>query len=599
MKTPTISRTNATIAWVLSGFLFANPLLAAPGPSPSSNSGGTAFPENLRQNIKHVLIIYLEGRSFDNLYGQFPRANGIAQASNKSQAQLTQKGLEQKFLFQPKVIGIPGVPVELDNRFNNKPLPNTNLPYDLQPFVSKNERQPDMLQEFYTEQYQINDHKNGRFKDDPKNAGGEPMSKFGAWSNNPGVVMGHYNTSDLAEWRLAKEFVLCDNAFHSAFGDSFLNHMWLIAARTPVWRWSWPIRSILVKLFEANVNGVNGVPLDPKTGSLNYHGLTRDPNLRGFKESNVDQTLEKGSENGNENGNAVCWAMNDISPLGFFPFRGPAGGLSTIDPTPPPPTVTVQPQTATFNQPNETRLSLQNYDTIGDRLDKAGKNWAWYSQGWNDAKAGKANYAFQFTHQPFAHFTHYALKTSPVPASPDGSKPAIPGTDSDGSKEHLKDLDADFFKDLKDNKLPAVSFIKPIGQKSKHPGIASLKEGDDWLNDTVTKIRGSDIFKDCVIFIMYDTNGGQWDHVTPPVIDNWGPGTRVPLIVISPFAKKNFVDHNQYETVSLLAFIEQLYKLKPLNTRDRDALPPISAFMGQPDKVPTSNPSSKPTLSPG
>ena len=84
---------------------------------------------------------------------------------------------------------------------------------------------------------------------------------------------------------------------------------------------------------------------------------------------------------------------------------------------------------------------------------------------------------------------------------------------------------------------------------------------------------------------MYDEHGGLWDHVVPPAVDDWGPGLRVPLEVISPFAKRGFVDHTQYETVSLLKFLEGIYHLPALNTRDATALAPISSFLGQPDLV--------------
>ena len=66
-------------------------------------------------------------------------------------------------------------------------------------------------------------------------------------------------------------------------------------------------------------------------------------------------------------------------------------------------------------------------------------------------------------------------------------------------------------------------------------------------------------------------------------MDRWGPGLRVPFIIASPWSKKGFVDHNQYETVSMLAFVEELYNLPPLSTRDANALPPVAAFLGEPD----------------
>ncbi|HZC35428.1 MAG TPA: alkaline phosphatase family protein, partial [Chthoniobacterales bacterium] len=128
-------------------------------------------------------------------------------------------------------------------------------------------------------------------------------------------------------------------------------------------------------------------------------------------------------------------------------------------------------------------------------------------------------------------------------------------------------------------------FVKPIGQDNEHPGYSTVDDGQYWVYETVTRIQRSPIWNQCVIFVMYDEHGGLWDHVSPPTIDDWGPGTRVPLTVISPFAKNGFVDHNQYETVSLLAFIEGLFNLHPLNTRDANASPPISPFQNQPDLI--------------
>ena len=76
---------------------------------------------------------------------------------------------------------------------------------------------------------------------------------------------------------------------------------------------------------------------------------------------------------------------------------------------------------------------------------------------------------------------------------------------------------------------------------------------------------------DTAIIITYDENGGFADHVSPPVIDRFGPGTRVPAIVISKYAKKHFVDHTPYETVSILATLEHRFGLAPLTSRDENA----------------------------
>jgi len=67
-----------------------------------------------------------------------------------------------------------------------------------------------------------------------------------------------------------------------------------------------------------------------------------------------------------------------------------------------------------------------------------------------------------------------------------------------------------------------------------------------------------------VIIVTYDENGGFWDHAAPPKGDRWGPGSRIPAIVVSPFAKKSYVDHTPYDTTSIIKFITLRFGLEPL-----------------------------------
>ena len=200
----------------------------------------------------------------------------------------------------------------------------------------------------------------------------------------------------------------------------------------------------------------------------------------------------------------------------------------------------------------------QTMPTIGDSLSAANVSWAWYSGGWNDALAGKPEKLFQFHHQPFAYFQNYA----------DGT---------DAKKQHLKD-ETDFYAALKDGSLPAVSWVKPIGENNEHPGYATLDAGEQWLAKLVDTVQNSSLWPDTAIIITYDENGGQYDHVAPPAGDKWGPGTRVPLLVISPYARKGYIDHTQMDTTSILAFIEYQYGLKPLGSRDASVANMTSAF---------------------
>jgi len=189
--------------------------------------------------------------------------------------------------------------------------------------------------------------------------------------------------------------------------------------------------------------------------------------------------------------------------------------------------------------------------TIGDRLSAKGVSWAWYSGGWSDALAGHPDPLFQFNHQPFAYYANYANGTP-------------------GQAAHLKD-ESDLVRAIRTDTLPAVSFYKPIGADNEHPGYANLLDGERHVASIIDSIMASKAWASTAIIVTYDENGGFWDHVPPPVGDRWGPGTRVPTIVISPFAKRHFIDNTTYDTTSILALIEHRFGLQPLGPRDASA----------------------------
>ncbi len=213
---------------------------------------------------------------------------------------------------------------------------------------------------------------------------------------------------------------------------------------------------------------------------------------------------------------------------------------------------TPHPGSATALVPNQTA------PTIGDRLSEKGVTWTWYSGGWNNAMLGHPDPLFQSHHQPFVYFANYA----------DGTP---------GRADHLRD-EGDFYADAAAGRLPAVSFIKPLGPDNEHPGYATLQVGQAHVADLVSAVQNSPAWADTAIIITYDEHGGRWDHVAPPTIDRWGPGIRVPAIIISPFARKAFVDHTQYDTSAILKLIETRWGLEPLSTRYAAAGDLLTAF---------------------
>jgi len=161
---------------------------------------------------------------------------------------------------------------------------------------------------------------------------------------------------------------------------------------------------------------------------------------------------------------------------------------------------------------------------------------------------------FQYHHQPFNYFANYA-----------------PGTAARAA--HLRD-EAEFIDAAKGGTLKPVSFVKPVGEENEHPGYASEHTGSDHLVDLLTAIENGPQADSTLVIVTYDEFGGQFDHVAPPagwrgVSDKWGPGTRIPALVVSPLLKHDFaVDHTSHDTTSVLATIETVFKVPPLTSRD-------------------------------
>ena len=109
-----------------------------------------------------------------------------------------------------------------------------------------------------------------------------------------------------------------------------------------------------------------------------------------------------------------------------------------------------------------------------------------------------------------------------------------------------------------------MSFYKPPGNLNSHPGYADVLSGDEHIADIVERIRKSPMWSHSLIIVTYDENGGFWDHVAPPKGDRWGPGVRIPTILISPFVKRGYVDHTQYDTTSIIKFLTRRFHLQPL-----------------------------------
>jgi len=118
--------------------------------------------------------------------------------------------------------------------------------------------------------------------------------------------------------------------------------------------------------------------------------------------------------------------------------------------------------------------------------------------------------------------------------------------------------------------LPTVTWVVPDLSDSDHP-LSLSTTGPNWVTAVVNAIGSSSLWNSTAIFVVWDDWGGFYDHVNPPISDWDGPGMRVPLIAISPYARQGSVTHTQYEFASVLRSVEDLFALAPMTARDKAA----------------------------
>jgi len=133
-----------------------------------------------------------------------------------------------------------------------------------------------------------------------------------------------------------------------------------------------------------------------------------------------------------------------------------------------------------------------------------------------------------------------------------------------------------YYKDLHDGTLPAVSFMVPSGASEHPPG--SIQSGERFVRGLINELMRSSSWKSSAFMWTYDDWGGWYDHVKPPVVDKWGYGFRVPALMVSAWNKKGYVDHDTSDFTSILKFIETNWNLEPLTARDRHANDLMESF---------------------
>jgi phospholipase C len=530
--------------------------------------GGTAAAGGAGRlsKIDHIVVIYQENHSFDNLYGMWEGVRGLRDAPRSRTVQVNQAGTPYQCLLQDDV-NLTSPPLSarctdtttgtaFTSHFRNRPFtiddyiapsdttcpaPGVFAPNG----VLKGQGLPggctrDLVHRFYQEQYQLNDGRQNRYV---------------TGSDAIGLTMGVYDTQALPIYEYLHQgghpqYAIADNFFQASFGGSFLNHQWLVAASNPVWP-----------------NALNDGSTDDLHSVVDENGMPTSYPLyvspgTGLKDTALTVSCNPPAGVPAAPAGVLCgdYAVNTIQP----PYQPYAPGT-----------------------PESRRLPPQTAPTIGDRLSGAGVDWAWYSGGWSNANgdidapgwtngtgptcsdpntAANAVFPncpdklFQYHHQAFNYYASLAPGTAARAAHLRDEKEFIAAAKSSDKSCNLK----------------PVSFIKPVGAENEHPGYASANAGSMHLVDLVQAVENSRCAKNTMVVVTYDEFGGQWDHVTPPgqggkrgPHDVFGPSTRIPALVIAPHLRGNFVvDHTQHDTTSIVATIERRFDLKPLSSRD-------------------------------
>ena len=517
---PTVPRSRALKgagAVIAGAGLVAASLTYASDQSASARGGA-----NARTPIKHVVVIFDENESYDHYFGTYPKA------ANTDGVRFTAK---------------PHTPYNknlvTDNAIANNP--NSTKPFRLTP----DEAATCSQNHNYTPEQKAMDYDTatGKAKMDkfPENTSKDTCSPlFGT----TGLAMGYYDgNTTTALWNYAQNYAMSDNSWDTTFGPSTVGALNVISGQT-------------------------------------YGGIAYD--------ATSDDTNPTPAANQTASG---------------FSAVDPSTGVGTVigDPDP------VYDDCADNNHTSTSNVVGMTGKNIGDLLNAKGVSWGWFQGGFapTTAYAGPGTYAkcqaahtniagasvtdYSPHHNPFAYYKSTANPHHLPPASE-----AEVG--HNGQANHNYDLTW-FDKVAKDGKLPAVSYVKAAAYQDAHPSNSDPIDEQHFLVHTLNELEQSPEWSSTMVIINYDDSDGWYDHVAPTILngsntsddaaickaaknsadpiagqqDRCGPSQRLPFLVISPYAKDNYISHQLTTQASVVRFIEDNWGLGRIGDGSFDA----------------------------
>lgn len=496
MKKPTQFVVRKALAWIA-----VISMMLSTAPTPANAAARDKDDSSTTTPIKHLVVIFQENVSFDHYFATYPHATNPPDEPTFNAKEDT-----------PTVNGLRGGLLTANPNLNPLNGAGATNPFRLDRSQAAT---ADQDHDYNDEQSAFDGGLMDLF---PLKVGtaGPPPSAPPAAVTTKGLVMGYYDGNTVtAIWNYAQHFAMNDNSFGTTFGPS-----------TP--------------------------------GAIN---------------------LISGQTNG---------AINVAASANFAVVNGGAGSLSVVN--------DADPVGDACSPPDQLQMKGQN---IGDLLSAAGETWGFFEGGFDltitnangttgckrsttSAVTGVKKVDYIPHHQPFQYYASTANPSHTRPAS-------IGEIGHNGPANHQYDIH-DFFDAVKHGNFPAVSFLKAAGFQDGHAGYSDPLDEQTFIVNTINFLEKTDEWGETAVVILYDDSDGWYDHQMGPTIntsvtpaDNLtGPGTcgtgatslpgvdpanthaqgrcgygpRMPFLLISPFARRNFVDHTVTDQTSVIRFIE-------------------------------------------
>ena len=542
---------------------------AAAGTAPrASQAAPTTTP------IKHVVVIIGENHSFDNVFATYQPpggqkidnllSEGIVTASGapgpnfSKAAQLTASDTKT-YSLSPKITGTykplpqPNT-TYVSNACDGLPLfgPDTrfpanlpNGPYQITKFVPYNDDHieyssfgqcelfgayvGDPLHRFYQMWQQYGSH-HGQLNTWVANTAGDDN---GASPPAPifqgGLQTGFYNMAqgDAPIFHaLAENYAISDNYHQAVMGGTGANH---IALGTG---------------FAASFQNSSGQAATPPANEI------ENPNPKPGTNNNYTQDGYAGgsySECANSKAPGVSAIDALLAKLPYKPLANcQPGRYYILNNYNPGYNVDGSLNTSTFTVPPQKT----DYVTIGDALSAHNISWGYFGEGYNN---GQTDFSYCGICDPMQYSS--SIMTNPA------------------LRANVQHGLTDFVTEAANGTLPAVSFLKP-GDDDGHPGYSTLYAFENFVARAIGAVQSNPaLWKSTAIFVTYDETGGYYDSGYIQPVSFFGDGPRVPMIVVSPYARQGFVDHTYNDHVSILKFIEANWGLSPLTSFSEDNMP--------------------------